>query len=124
MKLLLDTHVFLWWWEGNEKLRADIRKTVESAEVAYVSAVSAWEMAIKSALGKLRFKGPFRQAVAKSGFRELDLAFTAVETLRDLPGVHADPFDRMLVAQARTEGLTLVTADRTLEAYAVPILRV
>ncbi len=124
MKLLLDTHVFLWWWQGSRQLRAPARAALARADVVFVSAVSAWEMAIKSALGRLRFEGTLADATEASGFTPLSLSFAHVEALRGLPAHHTDPFDRMLVAQAASEGLTLVTRDRALDAYDVPKLRV
>jgi PIN domain nuclease of toxin-antitoxin system len=124
VKLLLDTHVFLWWWQGSPKLRGAGRDAIARADVALVSVVSAWEAAIKAALGRLRFAGAFGAAVDACGFRALSLEFPHVEALRALPPHHSDPFDRMLVAQAQVEGLTLVTRDATLESYPVPTLRV
>ena len=99
------------------------RRALATAEIVYVSAVSAWEVAIKVALGKLAFTGRFADALAASGCEPLVLNFAHTEALRDLPRHHTDPFDRMLVAQAQAESLTLVTHDRAIEAYAVPVLR-
>ena len=87
-----------------------------------VSAVSAWEVAIKISLGRLRLKDPFATLVERSGFEPLPITFAHATQLEELPRHHADPFDRMLVAQARAEGLTLVTHDRALARYDVAVL--
>ena len=122
MKLLLDTQVFLWWRSSPRRLERQVERAISSAPIVYVSAASAWEAAIKSQLGKLRFPGSFGAAVADSEFTRLDISFAHAEAVRDLPSLHADPFDRLLVAQATVEGLTLVTADRQLDGYRIPIL--
>ena len=88
----------------------------------FVSVASAWEIAIKVALRKLRIPGPVEPAVEQSRFQKLLVTFRHAAAVADLPLHHADPFDRMLIAQAQTEELTLVTHDRKLEPYRVPIL--
>ena len=88
-----------------------------------VSAASAWEAAIKARLGRLRLPEPFATGVTDSGFSELSVRFAHAERAADLPGHHSDPFDRVLVAQAQVEGLTLVTHDRAIWQYDVPLLR-
>lgn len=122
MRLLLDTHVFLWWRENSPRLTANARGAIERADLAFVSAASAWEVAVKVGLGKLSIPGPFEAAVEQSGFDRLPVEFHHAAAVTSLPRHHADPFDRMLVAQALTEGLTLVTHDRKLEAYGIPVL--
>jgi PIN domain nuclease of toxin-antitoxin system len=122
MRLLLDTHAFLWWWQGSRKLPARPQAAIASADTVLVSAASAWEMAIKCALGRLRFEGAFADAVDACGFSRLRIEFAHVEALRALPPHHADPFDRLLVAQAIVEGATLVTHDRALEPYGIATL--
>lgn len=92
--------------------------------MVFVSVVSAWEMAIKIALGRLRFAGTFGEAVDGCRFSRLSIEFPHVEALRQLPPHHGDPFDRMLVAQAKAEGLMLATRDRELERYGIETLRV
>jgi PIN domain nuclease of toxin-antitoxin system len=87
-----------------------------------VSAASAWEIAIKAGLGKITVKASFAEAVADYGFSELPIRFTHAELVRTLPPLHRDPFDRILVAQAIVEGLTIVTRDTLVTAYAVPTL--
>lgn len=120
--ILLDTHVALWWRENNARLGAEARAAIAEADVAYVSVVSAWEVAIKIAMGKLRIPGSFEDAVVESGFSRLPLTFPHAEALADLPYHHRDPFDRMLIAQARHEGLSIVTADQAFRSYDATII--
>jgi PIN domain nuclease of toxin-antitoxin system len=122
VKLLLDTHAFLWWQEDSKKLGADARRAIERAEVVFISAASAWEVAIKVGLGKLRIPGPFAEAVEASQFSALPIAFEHAALIARLPRHHSDPFDRTLIAQAIVEGATVVTHDAQFEAYAVPLL--
>lgn len=124
MKLLLDTHAFLWWMEDSKKLRAGARRAITKAETVWVSAASAWEIAIKVGLGKLKIPGPFAEAVEHSHFSALLIGFEHAALVGRLPRHHADPFDRMLIAQAIVEGATLVTHDAQFEAYAVSVLLV
>ncbi len=122
MRLLLDTHVALWWFGGSPKLRANKRRMIAGAEAACVSSVSAWEVAIKASLGKLAFEGRFADAAAAAGCEQVMLTFDHAEALRSLPKHHTDPFDRMLIAQAQVEGLTLVSHDRAFKAYGIALL--
>ncbi len=123
MNLLLDTHAVLWWLAGaplDERAEGVIR---DPATPAMVSAASVWEAAIKTSLGKLRAPEPFAEAVLTAGFEALPVTFEHAQRVRDLPHHHRDPFDRMLVAQAQLESLTIVTRDPIFEAYGVPLLR-
>ena len=122
MRLLLDTHAFLWWWQGSAKIDARTKTAISGAEAVLVSAASAWEMSIKSALGRLRFSGSIAHAVEACRFTRLGVEFEHIEALRSLPLHHNDPFDRLLVAQAIAEHATLVTHDRALAPYGVPTL--
>ena len=121
-RLLLDTHVFLWWRSEPARLPAPVKSSIASADIVFVSAVSAWEAAIKSSLGRLEIPDTIEAGVLASGFEKLLLTFAHAERVAGLPHHHRDPFDRMLIAQAQAEGLTLVTHDRLLEPYAVEIL--
>lgn len=123
-RLLLDTHVFLLWRADDPQLEAAAREAIAHADLVAVSAASAWEAAIKARLGRLRLPEPFATGVTDSGFSELSVRFAHAERAADLPRHHADPFDRMLVAQAQIEGLTLVTHDRSIWRYDVPVLRI
>ena len=120
--LLLDTHVFLWWRGEPARLGSSVRSSIATAGIVFVSAVSAWEAAIKSSLGRLELPDTIEAGVLASGFEKLLITFSHAERVAGLPHHHRDPFDRMLVAQAQAEGLTLVTHDRLLEPYDVEIL--
>lgn len=122
MRLLLDTHVLIWWDEGARLSRAAMT-AIRDADQVYVSAVTAWEIAIKTALGRLEPSRTVAEATADSGFEELPLRLHHAEALAGQPRHHRDPFDRMLLAQARAERLTIVTRDRAFDAYDVPLLR-
>ena len=122
MRLLLDTHVLIWWDEG-ARLSRDARSAIEDAEQVYVSAVSGWEIAIKTALGRLRPLRSVAEAIEDSGFEELPVRLRHAAALATLPTHHRDPFDRILVAQALVDGLTLITRDVALDAYKAPFIR-
>lgn len=122
MRLLLDTHIVLWWAANARLLRDDIRTAIQVADDVYISAASVWEAEIKRSQGKLSFPSSFADVLAKNGFHELPITMEHAEVTAKLPMHHRDPFDRMLVAQALFEGLTLVTADRHLARYGVPTL--
>jgi PIN domain nuclease of toxin-antitoxin system len=121
-KLLLDSHVFLWWRANDPLLQVAARSAIADADVVFVSAATAWEAAIKASLGRLELPDTVESGVNDSGFEKMQISFSHAEGAAALPPHHGDPFDRMLVAQAISEGLTLVTHDRRLEAYEVPIL--
>ena len=120
--LLLDTHVFLWWRADDPRLGKVAREAIAGADLVFVSAASAWEAAIKQALGRLEIPDRFTAGVEASGFSRLPISFAHAERAGALPLHHRDPFDRMLVAQALEEHLTLVTRDAALAAYDVPLL--
>jgi PIN domain nuclease of toxin-antitoxin system len=122
VNVLLDTHVFLWWRLDSRRLKRPARETIATADIVWVSAASAWEMAIKRGLGRLTFDEPFGAMAADSDFSAMDVTFAHAERIGTLPPHHADPFDRMLVAQALVSGATLITHDRQLAPYDVPIL--
>jgi PIN domain nuclease of toxin-antitoxin system len=121
-RLLLDTHVFLWWRSEPSRLTPEARSSIATADVVFVSVASAWEAAIKISLGRLDLPAPVEAGVLASGFEKLLITFPHTEQVARLPPHHRDPFDRMLVAQAQAEGLTLVTHDRLLKPYDVEIL--
>ena len=121
MRLLLDTHVLI-WWDAGEPLSKRAARTIRDADQVYVSSVTGWEIAVKAALGKIETTRDVRDAVADSGFEELPVRLYHAQVLASLPLHHRDPFDRMLVAQAAAEELTLVTRDRTLGRYGVKVL--
>lgn len=121
MNLLLDTHVLIWWDEGR-RIAAEARRAIKEADGVYVSAASAWEVAIKTGLGRLRPRRTVEQAVAESGFQELPITFRHAERVAVLPPHHRDPFDRLLVAQAEVEELTLVTRDPVFARYSIALV--
>jgi PIN domain nuclease of toxin-antitoxin system len=121
MKLLLDTHVAIWWLDGDRRLSGATRSAIESAAEAYLSVVSLWEIFIKQDKGRLDLPAGFTDAL-RDDFAALPLTVDHVLEERGLPLVHRDPFDRMLVAQAVAEGLTIVTADRALADFQVSVL--
>jgi PIN domain nuclease of toxin-antitoxin system len=121
-ELLLDTHVFIWWRENNAKLGSDARREIASASLVFVSVASAWEAAIKVALGKLRLPESFEAGVVESRFDKLPIAFRHAAVVATLPHHHHDPFDRMLVAQAISERLTLITHDRRFTPYGIDVV--
>ena len=121
MRLLLDTHVAIWWLSGDKRLSTATRHAIEDAPNAFLSAVSLWEIFIKQDTGRLDLPVGFVDAL-RDDFIELALTFDHALAGRALPWLHRDPFDRMLVAQARVEGLTIVSSDRMLSAYGVPVL--
>ncbi|MHC1558601.1 type II toxin-antitoxin system VapC family toxin [Actinomycetospora sp. C-140] len=124
MRLLLDTHTVLWSLGRPGRVGDEARAALtDSTSEMVVSVVSLWEIAIKTSIGKLRVDLDVEETVAGLGISVLDVRAEHARAVADLPLHHRDPFDRMLVAQARQEGLTLVTADRRLEAYSVAVLR-
>ena len=127
MRLLLDTHVFVWCVQDNPRLSRDTRRTIRSAAAeVFVSAASIWEVAIKLSVGRLRWRGrPGRvldSSIEASGFVELPVTARHAAAVRDLPPHHGDPFDRLLIAQAMTEGLSIVTADDAFARYGVSLV--
>ena len=124
MRLLLDTHILLWWLSDDASLSDAARIAIrDPASGVFVSAAAAWEIAIKHALGKLEFPvAQFSRILAKEGFEPLGITVDHAVIAGELPPFHNDPFDRMLVAQAQHEGLTLVTADPMIRRYAVAVL--
>jgi PIN domain nuclease of toxin-antitoxin system len=122
VRLLLDTHVVLWWQTDDRRLGREARKAIATADLVWVSAVSGWEASIKAALGRLRLDEKFRLLVAADDFTELPVSLAHTERLLDLPPHHGDPFDRLLVAQALVEKATLVTPDRAIEPYGAQVI--
>jgi PIN domain nuclease of toxin-antitoxin system len=121
-RLLLDTHVALWWWANDKRLSLNAREAIAAANLVFVSAASAWEIAIKSALGRVRLPRSFSDGVQESGFIELPIGFDHTAATEFLPSHHTDPFDRMLIAQAKVERLVIVTHDRHFEPYGQAIV--
>ena len=121
---LIDTSVFLWNFGQTQRLGPQVRALLKrSDDPVFVSSVSSWEIAIKAASGKLELPEPtrefFRKRLAAAGFLPLPISHEHALTAGELPRLHSDPFDRMLVAQAQTEGMVLITGDRQLLKYPV-----
>ena len=118
MRLLLDTHVLLWAMQDSRALSGTARAHLRKADAVFVSAVSLWEIAIKASLGKLTIDtARVPEMLAEAGFQELAIRWVHAVKLRELPPLHRDPFDRMLVAQAICEPLHLLTHDAALKSY-------
>lgn len=120
MRLLLDTHIFLWCIKGDRRLKKSVRSMIVEADEVYVSAASIWEMAIKIRLGKLELDVGLDQLIAElfaSGFLELPVTIKHTIGVSALPPYHSDPFDRLLLSQALSEPLRFLTADQMLQCY-------
>lgn len=123
MRLILDTHILLWWWDDSPRLPADMRSLISNADhEVFVSAVSIAEIAVKKSVGRLEIGDDFAGGIASDGFTELPLTAAHSGQLATLPLLHRDPFDRMLIAQAQVEQATLVTIDRLMKQYDVATL--
>ncbi len=124
MRLLLDTHALLWALEAPQRLPAGIRAAIEDNENdVFASAASAWEIAIKQSLGKLPVpRADLFETLRRANLTELPVTLKHAQATRLLPPIHRDPFDRMLVAQAQTEGLSVVSRDPLVRRYPVTVL--
>lgn len=123
MRLLIDTHLLLWWLADSPLLPDKARHLIgEPSNTIFVSAVTFWEIWLKASLGKLRLPADFEERVWAGSFEKLPLTVAQTREIAHLPWHHRDPFDRMLIAQARTEALTMITADAALQAYGEGVL--
>jgi PIN domain nuclease of toxin-antitoxin system len=124
MKLLLDSHAFLWWLADDPKLSTGARQAVaDPASTIHVSAATVWELSIKASLGKLDLDGAdLLREIEENDFIELPMTARHALAAATLPRHHEDPFDRMLIAQGQIEGLTIVTRDSAFRAYGVALL--
>lgn len=122
MRLLLDTHVVLWWLTDDATLSNEIKTMIDNEPDVYVSPATIWEVTIKQAMGKLTAPTDLPERIRDGGFRELTIRFEHAITAGRLPMIHRDPFDRMLVAQAQCDDLTLVTRDTEIHKYEVTLL--
>ncbi|OGU08420.1 MAG: twitching motility protein PilT [Geobacteraceae bacterium GWC2_58_44] len=119
-RILLDTHVYLWWLDDSPKLSHKARKMIENAEIVYVSSASIWEAVIKIRTGKLELEvtpDELIEGIERSGFVELPILAEHALAVYGLANHHKDPFDRMLVAQAISEPLLLLTVDPEVQKY-------
>ncbi len=123
MNLLLDTHAMLWWLSDDPTLSASARAMIADPEnTVFLSAVVVWEIRIKQGIGKLDLPNDFHEVLDNQRFPELPVTVGHAHAIAGLPGVHRDPFDRMLVAQAMVERMTIVTRDKSIAAYDVNVI--
>ncbi|WP_026875760.1 type II toxin-antitoxin system VapC family toxin [Jiangella gansuensis] len=122
-RYLLDTHVVLWWLADDPTLADDLKAMIDEEREVYVSAVTGWEVAIKQRIGKLTSPVDLAGEIRDSDLHQLPVTFEHVVEVGRLPSHHRDPFDRMLVAQARAERLKLVTRETAIHGYDVPVLK-
>lgn len=125
MDLLLDTHALVWWVLDSDRLGPRTRAEIKTTSHVYISSVSVWELSIKVSRGRLQLSRPYEEwipDVLQHGFEPLPINLYHAYAIRVLPLLHGDPFDRMLVAQAQCEGLTIVTVDPVISAYGVSTL--
>jgi PIN domain nuclease of toxin-antitoxin system len=126
VKYLLDTHTFLWGCEDSNKLSHTAKKIINSAdEQKYMSIASIWEFSIKYSIGKLKFEGGLSRLyaiVSQYGLILLPITEIHLASFIDLPFIHRDPFDRLLIATAKAEGITILTADENIQKYKVPFV--
>ncbi len=119
-RLLLDTHVLLWWLADNKSLGRQARALIAApGNTVFVSAVSTWEISIKKARGLLQAPDDIDSIVDEEGFEKLTITLFHGERAGALPDIHRDPFDRMLIAQAQAEGLEIITGDAQIAKYGV-----
>lgn len=122
MSLLLDTHVVIWWLADDPTLSEEIKDRLDHEPDIFVSAAMIWEVAIKQAIGKFKEPADLPERIQDAGFRELPIRSDHAIAAGRLPLIHRDPFDRILVAQARCENLTLVSRDPEVQKYEVAVL--
>jgi PIN domain nuclease of toxin-antitoxin system len=123
MRLLLDTHVLLWWLDRSDRLNARHQALIEAGETEpWVSAASIWELSIKMSKGRLSIDGDLLGSIKASNLSLLDVNENHAWAAGGLPPHHADPFDRMLVAQGQIESMTIATVDPVFSLYDVPTI--
>jgi PIN domain nuclease of toxin-antitoxin system len=123
MRLLLDTNTLLWWRGDSPRLPSRVNDQIrDSGNAIVISIASLWEIAIKRGLGKLRFPENFEEMMAEEQFDLLGITYHHLCALDDLPHHHHDPFDRMIIAQALAEGISIATGDQRFAAYGVRIV--
>ena len=123
--MLLDTHILYWFFFEDEKLPNSLKEQIESEKDVYISIVTFWELAIKSSLGKMKLPvsvSSLMKDCTECEFKILPITDAHLDKLSDLPWIHRDPFDRLLICQAQAEGLTLITADESIRKYELNML--
>jgi PIN domain nuclease of toxin-antitoxin system len=124
MSLLLDTHVVLWWLTDDPTLPDEVKARLDQQPDVYLSSATVWEVAIKQSIGKIIEPTNLPEIIRDAGFRHLPITADHAVVAGRLPLIHRDPFDRMLIAQAQCEGLTLITRDPQIHKYEVDLLRI
>lgn len=123
MRLLLDTHVLLWWLDDPDLLASPARAAISrNSNAVFVSAAAVWEIAIKKALGKLQAPDDLEAVMEEDRFQPLPITVPHALTVASLPPIHQDPFDRIQVAQVQLENLTLITRDTHIKQYDIPYI--
>lgn len=123
MNLLLDTHTLLWWLGDDAKLPRKAHEAIASGEnEIFVSAVSLWEIRLKESVGKIKTPKSLVKAIQDQGFNSLEVTWRHTDSINNLPFIHQDPFDRLLIVQAQLENLSLVTKDPLIKKYKVQTL--
>lgn len=120
MNILLDSHIFLWWLDDSIKLSLEGRQIIRTAAQVFVSAATFTELGIKMSLNKLTVEYDLIAELLINDFKQLNITPEHGMSLKDLPLIHRDPFDRLLIAQAKAENLTIITADKQIAQYDVP----
>lgn len=126
MKLLIDTHIYIWLAENSQRLDLKIKQQIEKSSEVYISIASVWEIAIKRSLGKLEFEQTMYQIFKSFNDQKINLLQISkrhLEILETLPLHHRDPFDRLIIAQATAEGMTIVSQDQHFSSYDVKIIQ-
>lgn len=124
MEYLLDTHALLWWFSNTYLLSEESRNIIhDTRNLIFVSSVSTWEIVIKRSLGKLKVPNRVFELIQEEHFYELPISIAHTRALAKLPPYHHDPFDRLLIAQAIAESFTLITRDKVMEKYPLPIVK-
>ncbi|MFN4253915.1 MAG: type II toxin-antitoxin system VapC family toxin [Saprospiraceae bacterium] len=126
MKLLLDTHALIWFLNGDTQLSSTAQSAIESPEnQSFVSIAAVWEIAVKNSLGKLALNRPFaelRHQIQMNGFEIMPIRFEHAQRVNQMPFHHRDPFDRIMLAQALTDALTIISRDPLFEPYGVDLV--
>ncbi|MGD8291533.1 MAG: type II toxin-antitoxin system VapC family toxin [Desulfobacterales bacterium] len=124
MNILLDTHILLWWLDDSPVLSDLARRSISNgSNLIFVSAAVIWEIRIKESLGKLDIPPDFREVLENQPFEFLTITVEHAHAVSSLPSIHRDPFDRMLIAQAKTEGFTILTRDKLFREYKVALIQ-
>jgi len=119
---LADTHIALWVWDAPERIPQVHLPVLASGATVYLSIAALWEMTIKAGIGKLTIPDRLAQTFESDGFTLLEISVRHVEATKELPHIHGDPFDRLMIAQAKVEELTIITVDQKFAAYDVPLI--